>query len=158
MPPAYIPGLQLAREFYADVVGPLLDEQFPGLRYAAALLGPGSEVAGLDSQRSTDHNWGPRLQVFLSDGDPGGRAAAVTAMLTSRLPASFRGYPVAFPLSTESDGTARHRVAVTDLGAWLIGLLGFDRRRGLSRRAGRADSRPVTTWARSSSPHAWPAT
>jgi len=137
------------------VVGPLLAERFPGLRYAAALLGPGSEVAGLDSERSTDHNWGPRLQVLLSaddpaddpddpgggsgggsggdfNGGPDGRAAAVTAMLTSRLPSSFRGYPVAFPLSGEPDSAARHHVVVSELGAWLTGLLGFDPRRGVT--------------------------
>lgn len=40
----FMPGLRLAGEFYARAVRPLLDEEFPGLRYAAALLGPGSEV------------------------------------------------------------------------------------------------------------------
>jgi hypothetical protein len=34
---AFIPGLRLAREFYASVVRSLLDEQFPGVPYAAAL-------------------------------------------------------------------------------------------------------------------------
>jgi hypothetical protein len=52
------PGLRLAREFYAALVRPLLEEHFPRLPYAAALLGPGSEVAGFDSQRSIDHDWG----------------------------------------------------------------------------------------------------
>jgi hypothetical protein len=42
----FIPGLRLAGEFYAEVVRPLLGQEFPGLRYAAALLGPGSEVLG----------------------------------------------------------------------------------------------------------------
>src|SRR5579862_3828017 len=106
----FIAGVQLAGEFYAEVVRPLLAEDYPGLRYSAALLGPGSEVLGFDSQRSTDHDWGPRLQVFLGDGDAGRYAAPVTAMLASRLPATFGGYPVAFPLTGEPDGTARHRV------------------------------------------------
>ena len=53
------------------------------MRYAAALLGPGSEVAGFDTQRSTDHDWGPRLQVFLSD-DSASSAAAVTPPLDTR--------------------------------------------------------------------------
>jgi hypothetical protein len=51
MAPAYIPGLRLAREFYAVVVRPLLEEHFP-LPYAAALVGRGSEVVGFDTQRS----------------------------------------------------------------------------------------------------------
>ena len=128
MSPAYIPGLQLASEFYAAVVRPLLEEQFPQVPYAAALLGPGSEVAGFDSERSTDHDWGPRLQVFLTDRDAP-QAGAVTAMLASRLPASFRGYGVAFPVTGEPEGAARHRVEVTGVGTWLTGRLGFDPRR-----------------------------
>src|SRR6516164_9680445 len=91
--PEFVPGLRLAREFCGAVVRPLLAEMFPRLEYAAALLGPGSEVAGFDTQRSTDHDWGPRLQVFLTDTDSARHAGPVTAVLASRLPATFRGYP-----------------------------------------------------------------
>jgi hypothetical protein len=38
--PEFVPGLQLARGFYATVVRPLLEEQFSQVPYAAALLGP----------------------------------------------------------------------------------------------------------------------
>jgi hypothetical protein len=47
----FIPGLQLAGEFYAEVVRPLLADEYPGLRYSSGLLGPGSEV--LDAGRFT---------------------------------------------------------------------------------------------------------
>lgn len=127
MTPRFVPGLELARDFYGAVVSPLLAEEFPGLEHAAALIGPGSDVAGYDTERSTDHDWGPRLQVFLSDGN-GGTAARVTAMLAGRLPAEFRGYPVRFPVTREPGGVARHRVEVAGLGGWLTGLLGFDPR------------------------------
>jgi hypothetical protein len=135
--PEFVPGLQLARGFYATVVRPLLAEQFSRVPYAAALLGPGSEVAGFDSQRSTDHDWGPRLQIFLPDADADGHTAALTrqaltAMLASRLPASFRGYPVAFPVTREPGGPARHRVEVTGLGTWLTSHLGFDPRHAVT--------------------------
>jgi hypothetical protein len=122
----FVPGLRLGREFYADEVRPLLEGQFPQVACAAALIGPGSEVAGFDTARSADHDWGPRLQVFLSDGDAGRYAAAITTMLADRLPESFRGYPVAFPVTREPDGAARHRVEVLGLRAWLGGHLGFD--------------------------------
>jgi hypothetical protein len=128
----FIPGLQLAGEFYTAAVRPLLEEQFPRLPHAAALIGPGSEVAGFDTPRSTDHDWGPRLQVFLGDSDADRSATAITAMLARRLPESFRGYPVAFPVSREPGGTARHRVEVTALSTWLTAHLGFDPRRAVT--------------------------
>jgi hypothetical protein len=128
----FVPGLQLARGFYATVVGPLLAERLSPVPYAAALLGPGSEVAGFDSARSTDHDWGPRLQIFLPDSDADSHAPAITAMLARRLPEFFRGYPVAFPVTREPGGTARHRVQVTGLGTWLTSQLGFDPRHAVT--------------------------
>ena len=112
MAPTYIPGLQLAREFYAAVVRPLLEEHFPQVPYAAALLGPGSEVVGFDSQRSTDHDWGPRLQVFLTDRDAT-QAGAVTAMLAAgcldpsvAIPSRFPSRNPAAPPGTASRSSA----------------------------------------------------
>jgi hypothetical protein len=131
MPAPFIPGLELAGAFFAEVVRPLLADAFPRLSYAAALLGPGSEVLGYDSLRSTDHNWGPRLQLFLAACDTG-HAAEISAMLASRLPARFRGYPTAFPSTEEPDGLARCRVTVFELGAWLTGQLGFDPRQPIT--------------------------
>jgi hypothetical protein len=129
---AFIPGLRLAGEFYAEAVRPLLDEEFPGLRYAAALLGPGSEVLGFDTERSTDHDWGPRFQVFLGTDESDRLAAPITEMLTKRLPADFQGYPVAFRVPRDAGGGTRHRVRVTGLGASLTGHLGFDPRHGVT--------------------------
>ena len=126
------PGLELAGQFYTDVVGPRLDELYPGLRYSAALLGPGSEVLGFDSERSTDHDWGPRLQLLLAAGTPSAAADLITAALDGRLPASFRGYPVRFALSGEPPGAARHHVRVAALDTWLRGQLGFDPRAGIA--------------------------
>jgi Domain of unknown function (DUF4037) len=121
------PGLRLAGEYYTQVVRPLLG---PGLRHSAALLGAGSEVLGFDTARSTDHDWGPRLQIFLADGDAG-QAAGISAMLAARLPAQFGGYPTAFPRSHEPGRGPRHGVAVAGLGGWLAGQLGFDPRAGV---------------------------
>jgi hypothetical protein len=44
----FVPGVRLAGEFFAEVVRPLLEAEFPGLGYAAALIGAGSEVLGFD--------------------------------------------------------------------------------------------------------------
>lgn len=129
---AFLPGLELAGQFYPDVIRPLLDELYPGLRYSAALLGPGSEVLGFDSERSTDHDWGPRLQLLLPAGTSSAEADLITAALDGQLPASFRGYPVRFALSGEPPAAARHHVRVAALDAWLRGQLGFDPRAGIT--------------------------
>jgi uncharacterized protein DUF4037 len=130
MEDGFVPGLRLAREFYAEVVRPLLDQAFPGLRYAAALLGPGSEVLGFDSGRSTDHDWGPRLLLFLDDEEGGAGALAedVGEVMAGRLPSSFGGYPVRFAVTRDPYGGERHRVEVFSLGGWLTWQLGFDPR------------------------------
>jgi hypothetical protein len=66
-------------------VRPLLDEAFPGLAYAAALIGAGSEVPGFDTERSADHDWGPRLLLFLGDDDAG-LARDVDEVVAGRVP------------------------------------------------------------------------
>ena len=128
MTSAFVPGVELARLYYAEVVGPLLRTEFPHLRYTAALIGAGSEVLGFDSPRSTDHDWGPRLQVFLADGDEEqGQSQHIRALLGSRLPRTFRGWPTAFPASGASaDQPASHWITVAGLRSWLIRWLGFD--------------------------------
>jgi len=129
----FVPGIELARLFYAEAVRPVLDDAFPGLPHGAALLGPGSEVLGLDTPRSTDHAWGPRLQLFLPAAERH-RGDHLTDLLAERLPVTFRGHATRFVSNEEGtpmpspDGSGRHRVEVTDVGAWLTARLGFDPR------------------------------
>ena len=88
-------GHRACRALLPGVVRPLLDEHAPGLRHSAALIGWGSEVLGFDSPRSTDHNWGPRCQIFVGPADAD-RAGDITAMLADRLPETFEGWPARF--------------------------------------------------------------
>ena len=60
----FIPGIELSRLFFVEAVKPLLEASVPGLLYGAALLGSGSEVLGFDTEMSTDHDWGPRVDIF----------------------------------------------------------------------------------------------
>jgi hypothetical protein len=120
---AFLPGLALSRRFYAERVRPVLDESFPGLPYSASLIGWGSEVLGFDSPRSADHNFGPRLQIFLGDDE---RAGAVREEIGASLPGEFHGYPTVFAASGASPDDASHWVEVAGLGDWLTGHLGFD--------------------------------
>lgn len=110
----FLPGLELCRRFHDDVVAPILERRFPGLRYAAGRLDTGSDVLGFDTPRSTDHDWGPRLQVFVPAGAPD-----LSRVLDAELPAEYLGWPVTFP-------EGRHRVAVYRVETWFAGALGFD--------------------------------
>jgi hypothetical protein len=132
MATSFVPGLTLAGEYYTQVVRPLLDAACPGLPHSAALLGAGSEVLGFDSGRSTDHDWGPRLQIFLADGEAGRHTAGIETALARGLQPAFRGYPTAFPRSHEPGGRARPGVEVAGIGGWLTARLGFDPRTGVS--------------------------
>jgi hypothetical protein len=115
--PVFVPGRELSAAFHTEVVAPLLG----GRPHAAALLGPGSDVLGYDTEVSTDHGWGPRLLVFVAAGD----VARVRAVVDAGLPERFRGWPVRFGSDRVAD---RHHVDVHTLGDWLQGQLGFDPR------------------------------
>ena len=71
----FIPGLELAGRFYREAVRPILDDAFPGLAHAAALIGSGSEVLGFDTAMSADHHWGPRAMLFLDPTTTSGTAS-----------------------------------------------------------------------------------
>ena len=135
--PPFIPGLELARRFYVEAVRPLLEAHFPRLRHSAALLGDGSEVIGLDDPRSTDHNWGPRLLIFVPDADLGRLRPRIRDALADGLPRSFLGLPTnsGAPdagatrlLEPLSRGPIAHRVEVHSVGAYMTIQLGFDPR------------------------------
>ncbi|SBW17890.1 hypothetical protein FDG2_0415 [Candidatus Protofrankia californiensis] len=81
-----VSGRDLSRRFYERAVRPLVS----GVPHAAALLGEGSEVLGFDDEISTDHDFGPRVQLFVP---PGFDATPIDAALRG-LPARFDGFPV----------------------------------------------------------------
>lgn len=63
----FIPGLDLCERFFFDIIKPLLDEHYPSLQYSACRLGPGSDVLGFDTDQSRDHDWGPKLDIFVEN-------------------------------------------------------------------------------------------
>jgi Domain of unknown function (DUF4037) len=103
----FVPGVELGRAFYHQVVAPRLH----GVRHSAGRLGPGSEVLGFDTARSTDHDWGARLAVLVAEGEP---------RPLEGVPAEFRGWPT--------------EVVVVGIGTFLTWQLGFDPRAGISTR------------------------
>jgi hypothetical protein len=94
--PEFINGLRLSGLFYEQIVKPVLVSEFAGLIHSAALIGYGSEVLGYDTSLSTDHEWGPRLLLFLTEDDYESRRERITEVLSRKLPYAFMGYSTHF--------------------------------------------------------------
>lgn len=87
----FIPSLELSQMLYEEQIEPLMARDFPNLQYAAATLGMCSEVLGLDDEISMDHEWGPRLTIYLSEQDHASHAAAIQSAFQESLPKRFTG-------------------------------------------------------------------
>lgn len=119
-------GLDIAERYHQDVVRPLLLRRWPRLSYAAGRLGGGSEVLGLDDAMSRDHDWGLRLQVFVTAD----LVAAVQDTLEQDLPDIFLGLPTRFALTGSTQ--ARPHVSVSTVTSFACDRLGFDPAAGIS--------------------------
>jgi len=130
----FIKGLDLSERLYTEVVGPILARHFPNLPHSAALLGPGSEVLGFDTPESMDHDWGPRLQLFLSANDWEAHRSAVNDVLSRELPDTVAGYPTRFgrhrdgtlAMGNSSGESRTHAVEITTVQAFFTHGLGVD--------------------------------
>lgn len=131
----FIPGLELSRLFYWDAVRPLLDQHYPGLPHAAALIGPGSEVLGFDTEMSMDHHWSPNVHLFLGDKDKG-LAEPIREMLRWHLPLSFKGFslhlveipdePGVYKMRKKDELPVDHHVYPTTLRSYISQLAAWD--------------------------------
>jgi hypothetical protein len=133
----FIQGLELSRLFFDEAVRPVLEAEFPRLRYAAALLGTGSEVLGFDTEMSADHGWGPRVDLFLDEDTYEAARGAVSEALSRRLPHRFRGYPTSFTEPNPADhgvqnlvehdsGPVNHKVDIFTPRGFFLYYLAFD--------------------------------
>ena len=59
-------------------------------------MGGGSDVLGFDDQRSTDHDWGPRVDLFFSAADYQEVGDRIYDVLSNKLPFTFKGYSTHF--------------------------------------------------------------
>ncbi len=88
----FIPSLDLSRMLFEGEIQPIMGKEFPNLEYAAATFGMCSEVFGLDDEVSMDHEWGPRVSIFLSDQDRHIYSVEITQVLQKHLPTEFMGF------------------------------------------------------------------
>lgn len=136
---AFVPGLALARALHDEGVAPVLAREFPGLPYATARLGVGSDVLGFDTEMSADHDWGPRLELFLREADFERHRDAIDAALRRGLPRRVLGHSTSFTeadahddgtrfLVDAAEGAVNHRVEITAVRRFVRGYLGWDPR------------------------------
>ncbi|HWK79921.1 MAG TPA: DUF4037 domain-containing protein [Thermomicrobiales bacterium] len=120
--PDFVPGLELSRLYATEVVEPILRAAFPALPLALGLLGEGSDVLGFDTDRSMDHDWGPRCVVFVPDDVRESLAPWLDQALRDQLPRAFLGFPTGvdyhpdgatFMAGSDANAPFVHRVHIT---------------------------------------------
>ena len=130
---SFVPGISLCEAYYREAVFPVLRDAFPEVPYAAGLVDGGSEVLGFDTAMSMDHDWGPRVQIFLCDEDLPRCGESIGAILSKRLPRSFGGFSTSYELNmdgtgrlVETDAPLRHRVNASSPQQFFHKYLGVD--------------------------------
>jgi hypothetical protein len=133
----FIQGLRLSELYYRQVIEPILTRKFPNLKYSAGLIGTGSEVIGYDTSQSTDHNWGLRLILFLSETDLRKKKRQIDNEVRRNLPLTFLGYPTSFgkpdeigvrlpDLSKRAKGYVNHYIVFLTINQFLRQHLSID--------------------------------
>jgi Domain of unknown function (DUF4037) len=121
-------------------VRPIVEATFPGLVHSAARIGRGSEVLGFDDGVSQDHDWGPRLELFLAPADRDRCAERLAGALANDLPHRLLRHSTSFGvdddgvgllIEIEADEPVAHRVDILELGEWCEDMIGFDPRAGV---------------------------
>lgn len=110
----FISGLKLSEDFFHEIVKPILSEYIQESSYDAALIGPSSEVVGFDDLVSTDHHWGPRVLIFLSEDVYNKHAVKLKEILTNRLPYSFKGYSTNWSAPDLKDNGTMRLIQIKD--------------------------------------------
>lgn len=134
----FIKGLDLSCAFYQEAVKPIIEQHFPTLAYTIGLVGNGSEVLGYDTEMSSDHHWGPRLLLFLSEANKIEFAETISQVLSKDLPYTFMGYSTHFgdPIIGEGDngtqllevineGPINHQIQIMTINDFMLSTLGI---------------------------------
>ncbi|MHA2378053.1 MAG: DUF4037 domain-containing protein [Candidatus Thorarchaeota archaeon] len=133
-PAGFIKGLDLSQIFYEEAVKPILESHFPNLVYSAGRLGNGSDVLGFDTAQSMDHDWGPKLTLFLTKADHSNLQDRIDQVLRNELPMDVRGFST--NLGLHDDGTdvmvatekgpVNHRVTIVTVSGFFEDYLGVN--------------------------------
>jgi hypothetical protein len=107
----FVKGRNLSNQFYAEVILPLLID----INHDAVLIGEGSDILGFDQPISTDHDWGPRVTIFVSNDD---EIQPTRETVLAYLPEKFLGFPTIADENTSN-------IQVTTAKQWLHNNLGI---------------------------------
>ena len=131
----FIPGLKLSEYFFLEDVKPILDKYFQDLKYSTGLIGSGSEVLGFDDEVSRDHDWGPRLILFINDDDYLNLNSSIDEILKNNLLPTCHGYSTNFCepdaegsrlLKPSYENGINHAIELTSIKHYFNNLLGVD--------------------------------
>jgi hypothetical protein len=103
----FIQGIELNRGFFDDIVKPIVETEFPDLRYSAALVDYGSDVLGYDTKVSIDHGWGPRCRIFIMEEYEKSFDSIkdkLTKVLLEKLPLKYKGFSAKYTKPSDIDG------------------------------------------------------
>jgi Domain of unknown function (DUF4037) len=114
--------IDASRDFFNEVVEPILTNEFPTetAQTAFGVFGYGSEVLGMDDANSTDHHWGIRINALTPDEIFRAWNEAMQEALSARLPDTWRGQSLREGLS------GGRGLSLTSLEAHLTRTIGID--------------------------------
>lgn len=112
-------GLELSRRYYQEVGEPALRARFGDRvsRFAAGLVGEGSECFGYDDSISADHDYGPGFCLWLTPEDYETVGKEAQAVYDS-LPGEFWASPPEGRLPPQASGWAYGRFPTFTPGLW----------------------------------------
>lgn len=86
--------IDISRDFFEEIVKPILQEHFPEetAQTAFGVFGYGSEALRLDDAYSRDHHWGLRIDAMMPEAIFETRRQAIMDTLKANLPESYQGH------------------------------------------------------------------
>ncbi|MHB1000889.1 MAG: DUF4037 domain-containing protein [Armatimonadota bacterium] len=125
-------GLDISKEYYNQIVRPLIEDYFPQVEsgHAAALIGWGSDVLSNDDEYSRDHEWGPRCVIFLQDS-LSKLSDDLLDLFNAKVPPFLMGYPTRFSVDRNMgvrvparDGSGEVNIEITTVSEYFSENLG----------------------------------
>ncbi len=103
-------GLELSRRYYKEVCRPAVENSFKEYidKMAFGLVGDGSECYGFDDEISQDHDFGPRVMIWLASEDYSVFGGKLNEFVKN-LPSDFLGYK---GINASQYGTGRNGVFI----------------------------------------------